>query len=671
VQVWRHKFNGRDSGDDVAVRIINNLNNQIVVACYSWSNQTNYDGYLLNYDIDGNIIWTHSYNDTLNGANLLSDIFIDFLGNSYVTYLTVDTSSVKAEIIKVNQPDKFIGVLKDYLKTLTVGLLDASADSIVQHYVYESCVNAADSLFFITYAALIDSCTTNGYDLKEAMNTKISDFFNLPTRDHVTDIFKRLWVMGNRFSPLLIALHYSHFTPTELEANPKLAYAYEEKDYPIPCLNCNGGTIDKSGTESNVTWGTFLTANPLVYVNGDPSIYITLCSATLDPLVSERCMVCPPSTAGPIGSQQGTSGQNHEIDININYDGYPITDACYKSFIGHPSYPIPLPSYPQVPSNYARVMRVGDLPYFSKFEYGAPIATEERIKKYSNPIQDKLYWSHTTGSTSLLDSQNWLFGDVLTLCQSTTLFTQMGDPTERYSLAHGLYRIDRPGINQKPLFFAFPYSKGIWFTAGPDMSLHYGIDEDFGKYCPPGQRKMAEEYYTEMCEFCYVGPLAIDFPQQTNVWEYIANTNYTTIYDYWSENIIQVGFRANSGNSIPSGLSGIPGLNLHEFQAISNPTPCTPSGTLVGQLELHPGNEYTIIKNFLNNQTFAPGTDLAIHVVANFNNGTSINECRTVTLMSNNPQFPNSTFQNITVNIRGNIKDYNSSTTNYLIEIYQ
>jgi hypothetical protein len=671
IQVWRHKFNGRSSGDDIAVKVKNNFNNQIVVSGYSWSNETNFDGYLLNYDRNGEIIWTHSYNDSVSGANFLSDINIDFLGNIYVTYLTFDTESFKAEIVKVNQPDKFITVLKDYLKTLTVGLLDASADSIVKHYIYESCANAADSLFFITYPALIDSCTANGYNLKEAMNNKISDFFNLPSRDHVDFILKRMWVMGNRFSPLLIVPHFSHFTQTELEANPKLAYVYEEKDYPIPCLNCEGGSIDKTGTESNVTWGTFLTANPLVYVNGDPSIYITNCYVNLNPIKANRCMVCPVPGTDPIQIGPSQNPGHHEIEINIGYNGnsgFP-TDNCFLSI--NPTITFYGNDPPNtLPDNYARLSRVGNLPYYAAVLNSNPGSVMKSVKKVTHPIFDRLYYTYLTGNPFVSEPTNWFYGDILTLCKIKTLFHSYYEMVGRFGLAHGIYKLDRPGVNQPPVYFAFPFTQGLWYKGGPDMGIFYGLNEILGNYCHSGHRELSQDYFTQQCEFCNTGPIALNIPTQ-DILKYIATTDFNSINDFWSESKITIGFRHSSGLSTPSYLSGVPGLNVHVFEAINNPTPCTPpSGVLVTVLELLPDNEYQFETNFAD---IAPGTDVTIHVIANYNNGKSIDECRTVTLMDNSdPQSPQIiSFKNIIVNLRGDIKDYNSSIVNYLIKVYQ
>ena len=156
----------------------------------------------------------------------------------------------------------------------------------------------------------------------------------------------------------------------------------------------------------------------------------------------------------------------------------------------------------------------------------------------------------------------------------------------------------------------------------------------------------------------------------TDIRKYLATTDYTTFYNYWSSNVVSVGISESNGTT-PAGMSGIQGLNLYDFTAVTSPVPCTPIGNLVGSLTLLSNGEYQISKDFDSNQSFAPGTTLTIHVSANFKNGSSINECKTITLGISNPTYPTTPLQNITVNIRGDIKDYSSTATNYLIEIYQ
>lgn len=679
VQNWKQKFRSRENGNDLAVKIIPNGINEFILIAQVYFTESYYDTYMLNYSFDGDLKWSTNYNDSLNGNDLSSDIAIDFLGNIYVALNTQFGNDTIGTIIKYNQPDKYIPVLKNFLKTLAVGLIDVSTNTIVKNVVYEQCASVVDSFYNINYSDLINKCNSRGLNLKASMNNKISNFFQLPAKDYVDYILKRFWILGYKRMPLVAVPHYHHFNSQQFLDNPKLAYSFEEKSYPVPCLNCNGATIDKATTESILTWLTVVGAPQWYYINGNPLIYITSCSGQLAPMINNRCMVCPSSTAGQIPQATGSFGtQGHEIEITLGSAGVRADDQCYSTFNVLQSY------YPCLTCSlaYARLMRVGDMPYYyNYYKNGSVLPAGEhlRISKVAHPIYDREYYSYITLNHSHFPDNdfsasnlNTLRGDVLSICDVNTLFNGLGENVFRYGLAHGLYRLDRPGINQKPIFFAFPYSQGIWFTQGPDMGIFYGTDY-LANICATGQEQIAEYYRTEQCEFCNIGPQTMHPPiTPGDVRKYIASTDYTTFYNYWSSSVISVGIRFQAGNNTPAGTLGIPGLNLLDFTAVTSPTPCTPTGTLVGSLTVLPNGEYQVCKDFNSGQKFIPGTTLKIHVVAKFNNGKSIDECQTMTLAYNNIVSGQSMlFENVVVNIRGDIKDYSAATTNYLIEIYQ
>lgn len=663
VQQWKQTFKGGDSGDDLAVKLISNCDSEIVVAGQVWFNQSDYDLYLINYGLDGDLLWSIKYNDTLNYPNLPSDIAIDFLGNIYCAVNSVNGDNITGEIIKFNQPPKFIPVMKDFLKKLTVGLLDIAAETEIKNYVYNSCAMAVDSFFHIDVAALIDSCEGGEIDLKTEMNEKIADFFSLSERDYVDYILKRFWVMGYKRKPMIAVPHYHHFTSTQLEDDPKLGYAYEEQSYPIPCLNCDSATIDKAGTEAHVTWLVLVQPAPWYYINGNPLVYISSCLVSMNNI---NCQQCSTTTSGPIGPGTGPSMQHHEFELTLGQSelGVPavmMDDGCYGVITPTPSY------YPPPNTNgtmgYARLTGINNLPFYKY--YALPNQDIRVIKKEPHPIVDRLYNSYWTLNTAITNTNNWLPGDILTICHTNPLFNTPGGDQCRYALAHGLYRVDRPGTNQKPLYFAIPFAEGIWFTQGPDMSIFYA-SYAVSNTCPTGLSEITDDYFTQICEFCNVGAISI----ASNIKKYIASTNASEILNYWSAPVVSVGFRTHTSTT-PAGGSNTPGLNLHDFTAINNPTPCTPSGTLVVQLTLSSSGEYEVSKNFDSNATFAPNTALTIHVIANYKDGKSINECRTVTLISNDPSQPTLPFRNIVLNVRGNIKDYNSSVINFQVSIYQ
>lgn len=62
------------------------------------------------------------------------------------------------------------------------------------------------------------------------------------------------------------------------------------------------------------------------------------------------------------------------------------------------------------------------------------------------------------------------------------------------------------------------------------------------------------------------------------------------------------------------------------------------------------------------------GEKILIRVRANFNNGEAIDECEEIELENSDPGY---IFQRITVQIRGDIKDYDGGAINYQVDVYE
>jgi hypothetical protein len=256
---------------------------------------------------------------------------------------------------------------------------------------------------------------------------------------------------------------------------------------------------------------------------------------------------------------------------------------------------------------------------------------------------------------------NTLSGDLLTLCRTNTVFNAIGSIDFRYSLAYGLYSIDRPGINQKPVYFYFTYGEGIWWTGAPDMGIFYGT-YDPSASCPNLRKEIKEDNFTQQCMPCDFAPQTMTAITSTNVRDYLATTDYSTIYGYWSDCVITVGFVTEMSGQLTSGSTPNPDLNLYYFYGQNSPTPCTPTGTKIGELTLSPAGEYEVGKRFFSNYSYIPGTVVNIHVVADFNNGESIDECVNNVPLLSNSGGNNLPFKGIVSVIRGDIKDYSSSS---------
>lgn len=660
---------------------LKNGNNEFVLAAGIKSNAGAWQTGLLNYSLAGQLQWSHLYEDTLQLNRKPTDMAIDFLGNIYVPFNCEQSGAITANVLKVNQPTKCLPVLKKYLKKLAVGLLDVSSDSIVKSIFYESCNQAIDSFYFIGYKDLIEKCALRNLDLKAAMNTKIAAFYNLPAYNYVDFIFEHFWLVGFKQNPLLAIPHYHHFNATQLLDNPKLAYSLDDRDYPIPCINCGGATIDKAGTETYRTWITMITAPWWYYQNGSTLVYITNCSGRFSALgPNDDCGICMPNPVGAIPQGPSSSAGNYEIRIELSSEGSVGDDGCYNPIVPlYPILPIP-PALPQ-PTAFARITTIFDVPHYLFSGYNLPFA-EKIIKKMQHAIVDRLYYfPNTQNPTIYVDENdiqnvpnNWLKGDILSLCQPSTEFDEILGGVSRYTLAYGIYKLDRPGVNsQRPLYFAFPYLQNLWYSGGPDMGLNYGTDVDLcGNW---SYRPLKQDNFTRHCLFCDFGSKSLDISPLTDIRELIATTDYATFANYWLDNVITVGFSTDYG-TLPCGNDPTffwQHVNLHTFNAEISPTTTnTPTfTTLLTTLSLNSSGEYTVSKLFDAGASVPATNQVEICIKAKFKNGETIDECRQVTLVDTNPLTPGQVYKYVIVDVRGNIEDYSSSITNYEIKIYK
>ena len=153
-----------------------------------------------------------------------------------------------------------------------------------------------------------------------------------------------------------------------------------------------------------------------------------------------------------------------------------------------------------------------------------------------HPIIDRLGDYITTGIKQTSWQPNWIYGDVLNICQQNSRTNSADEVGGRYAFGHGLYKLSRPGIGQKPLFFSFPYTQGLWFLDGPDMGLIYGTNKIYSNYqCPQLYLTEIEELYTtKQCEYCDIAPTILGI-QAADIRKYLATTEYSFLHNYWSQ----------------------------------------------------------------------------------------------------------------------------------------
>jgi len=670
---WLVRYNGIGNGDDFASSIIADYTGNIIITGTSQGDTTTLDYTTICYDNASTDLWTKRYtNPSFNGDDYATSLVADLFGNVYVTgSSTGNSSTVDFATVKYADKEKNNIVITDMLQVLAVGLLNESQNDTIKTLVYASCDLCVDSFYHIRYDSLIARAEKLGLPLKTRMNNQIGSYFDLPSADYVGKTLSTLWYRGKLIPALVTVLNYNNFVGTSnINDNPKLTYSNSPDGFPIPCLNCSGtNEVSETDAETILTW--IIIVNPFPWIISRDNIFICNCTAELSPFISDRCQVCNPSF--PIGGvpQIGT----------VNLMGIEIKIQVFVNDIGGIAAETP-PCLLVNPTGlngesggpYALLSYVPGVTYWHRQGFS--------VVKAPNPIYDR----NSDGFNSLKK------GRFLSLCTSTTDFNSSDEqPGVRFALAMGgVYKLTRPGTNQIPLYFAFPYGHKFWYTQGPDMAVRYGdlipiYPPNFPNICPSGKREINEDYQTPGCEFCstgytvFSGLYPTELPTQPDITKYLVSTDANFILDYWRDNAIVVGF-TNDGAG-PTAES-----NIYEFLASTNPQSCNPSSYNLDlsyngpicSLILQPTGEYNVQGTFIDNSNspivFPVGTNFLIHVQAKFSNGELIDQCLAVTL---NPTLVNPSlypFDFTQVNIRGNINDYdinNPTIIQYQVDIYK
>jgi hypothetical protein len=344
---------------------------------------------------------------------------------------------------------------------------------------------------------------------------------------------------------------------------------------------------------------------------------------------------------------------NYEIEVDLGYNrisSLNYDDGCYANVN------VLNPGNLGFGTAYAQISKVAGQIYYNR----AVSTTYGRLIKLPHPIVDRNYYPN---------SPTEKYGDILNLCAVENYFNSPDEPPgARFSLGMGgVYKITRPGINQQPVYFAFPYAKDIWFSQGPDMKVYYGNDDQSNSTCSPNnERKITQDYSTEGCEFCQYYSTFGYISTQADATKYLATTDLNFIDSYWKSRVISVGFTTGAGASV------LPG-NYYEFTANTTGSCTPPGGTPKVSLLLLSNGSYEFLKTFDNSLTYAEGTSLTIRVRALYGNSNYIDECRPITLVGDPNTSGTDYFSLVISQIRGDIQDYdpnNTSTIKYQIDIY-
>jgi hypothetical protein len=471
------------------------------------------------------------------------------------------------------------------------------------------------------------------------------------------------------FAPYVTILNKPEFNNTSFlwDVIPLVGYFSFEDSLPISSTN-----PDLSITEEMIwlnedpyfNWVFGFKFTPLLgaYTTG----LITTCTGTVNPFTFP-CVECEeffPFNNLPYSSSG--SNQNTEIAIILREQGTAASNCIFP--ISNVSSVTPVSSNLSDLNEYAILQSIRNLPKYTLVALNCTTPLIQGIKKVNYGIIDRFNVEDlVTGNFTAR------LGNQLTLCKSITKFISgynqqcysvPPNSGTRFYLEHGLFELKR-GFMANSFFFYVPYASGIWYNGYPDMAINYNYEFNpiSTAVCtnpPPSGTSIMHNMVLEDCAMCKVGIQSVGIGANN----FLGNNDYKVIHDYWMDNVIDIGFMTSSTSTVTL-------YNLHRLYASNHPTPdCSvwsfegDNNIMIQSLNLSFDGVYTTLApiNSSTYQLYPKGTVLGVEVNAKYKNGELVSERRCITLEDECGY--------ITVQIRGDIKDFENGINNYDIKIY-
>jgi hypothetical protein len=541
--------------------------------------------------------------------------------------------------------------------------------------------NCAEPVYFATIDSIIEHIyiSPQSFKLKDSIDYYLDDLGYSITYDTISDFFDRKSFYtkiyqneedyNNRvfdttlvkFEPFVSILNKTAFNSTSFlwDVIPQIGFYSFEDSLPIESVSSESDVISEDmiwlqeTPQFNWVFGYRFTPILGSFSKGN----IIICSGgqlnNLPP-----CKECYPASSTAINGMSYTSngsGLNSEVNIRQHITtNPPITAGCNAITPAFGVTPFKLGNTPVTYSDISWLSVNTSLPIYTL--KGLNCINKWSIKKVQYGILDRLHVDLGGGNF-----QERL-GNTMSMCADfTSMISGIGNcsgpqgynQANRIHVENGFFRLNKTWQSQ-PLFFYNPYSRGLWWTGNPDFTVNY-LTKPNSVLCPNLSNVSKNiTSYVDKCKMCDIAKLTFGSGSE----KYLANNDFNYIYDYWSNNALDIGFCSYNNPVQPNDLFTI-------NAGIGNTANCDlwdPSN-LIQTLSLNQADGYVITAplNENTNQNYYANKLLYLSIKANFKNGEFITENKCITL--------NNTCNSITVQIRGNIKDYDPRIVNYEIKI--
>lgn len=351
--------------------------------------------------------------------------------------------------------------------------------------------------------------------------------------------------------------------------------------------------------------------------------------------IVDECLIDGPTCSDVISPciASGMMKSDCDDDTPILIDENPSSDAfsnCWVNATGHH----------EIGLNLWKNFTGGDHQYYEQIvnEWGqsqSAFARLEALKNYQ-------YYEISEGALgsarviSLLDDaityDESESGRIINLCDCENLLTQPGSDQSTSTnkpiwVGHGgVYKLTQIGM--PPLYFSFPFGKGLWFEDGPDMNFAYIFDlasgyEDCTTFGTVGQKDVDPVLWLMKI------PMLEHLDLVGEEASVLFSHDLSEIAGYWEKNAITVYLLEADGQMVTEG-------NVFEVTTDDGPFNTLPPpsiGIQVGSLEKVGNGQFEVSDQMTGN--LVEGQDVIVHITAQFEGEPLINHYIETQVQSN------------------------------------
>jgi len=628
------------------------------------------------YDTIGTLLFEHRFEQSGDKDEAPVKIERDRNAGIFIKG-TAEKDSSEHVVIRYGDNNREQQIIENQLKILAVSLMLPMQDTIIKNIVWKYVEKSFTDLWYVFIDEIVQDAMNLDYPIISEMNKSVIQHFKWPAKDYVTPLLKKFYYDGRKYRPFIYVVQADSLTKQYfMDSIPIIAYSHLRETYPVPAVKFGKddfeyNEIDPIHNPSELPYIPWkkpvlqVAIHPDNWVRNSYKRILVNCFSRLP----ENCLFCFSGNENVNYSQTGSSHGHNEIVININN----LNALCYDD---------DAVEYIFNSDNETSLLISGENTPVSSF--GNPFAIIEKVdgnysfyRRIRGPGENVRLKKHIYPFQFKKPNINLKEGNTLTLCKEINIFKDLGEyyysfienqgnnNSEIFGMAMGgIYKIHLPHTNATPLYFAYPYLKGLWFD-DPDMKFSFFQEAiNSTQYCH------LENGLSNQDNYSYSSSAFMNFfqdiysPVDNLPQKYVLNKDLNILKEYWAKNHIKVFFNVSSNSKVK--LSNLVQFSPLEEGEIFNANP-----HLITSFNLNPLGEYEVLKTL--SSPLNANDELQIIVKANFRNGDIINNvCKTFILNSfTQDNLTYSQFNFVGVEFTGDLKNFSNEEINYKIEIWK